>query len=157
VILLIYNYDITLQEVPDHISLVFSVAGCLNNCDGCSWESSSLKMKRPLDMVEYANILLKHNRFVSCVCFLGGEWDSNLTKMLSVAKECGLSTCLYTGKELTNIDHNIIKVLDYIKVGCWNKKLGGLREKTTNQRFLDIKSGKDITYKFQKDIDLKND
>jgi len=153
-----FSKMVVFQEVPDEISLSFSIAGCPFNCEGCSWKNSSVfkKLKpKPLDDSLYQQYLNKYKNYVSCVCFLGGEWEqSDLINKLKIAKNNKLKTCLYTGKTLESVDSDIIKNLDYIKVGAYNKKLGGLKCKTTNQKMYDLNKKVCINDKFQKE-DLK--
>lgn len=143
-----YQQMVTLSEVPDHISLCFSVKGCSLKCNECSW--SDLTDYQVLTKENFINLLNHYNGYISCVCFLGGEWYSSLVIYLEIAKARNLSTCLYTGLELKDVDTNILKLLDYVKTGKWIKELGGLRSLTTNQKFFDLKTNSDITYKFQR-------
>ena len=151
-----YSKAVVFQEVPDEISLSFSIAGCPFNCEGCSWKNSDIFKKvksKPLDDSLYTKYLNKYKGYVSCVCFLGGDWESNdLINKLSIAKNNGLKTCLYTGNNIDNINKNVLDKLDYIKVGAYNKKLGGLRSKNTNQKMYDLKTKTCINYKFQKRV-----
>ena len=83
--------------------------------------------------------------------FYGGEWQlERLLELIKIAKEYNLKVCLYTGLELEKVDKKLIDVLDYLKVGPYIEKLGGLNKKTTNQKMYKIDNGKltDITNKF---------
>lgn len=140
----IFNKSVVLQEVPNEISLAFTVAGCPLNCPNCSWKNTIEQLKSSeLDDKIYKNLLDKYKGFVSCILFMGGEWDKkDLINKLVIAKEYKFKTCLYTGLELDNIDNEIIQNLDYIKVGHYDEKLGGLDSINTNQKFIDLKSNK---------------
>lgn len=138
----IFNKSVVLQEVPNEISLAFTVAGCPLNCPNCSWKNTIERLKSfELDDKMYLNLLDKYKNFVSCILFMGGEWEKeDLINKLILAKKYNFKTCLYTGLELNNIDKDIVKNLDYIKTGHYDEKLGGLDSINTNQKFIDLKN-----------------
>lgn len=171
--------QITFQEVPNEISLSFLIAGCPLRCKGChsadSWRATSkanevnetVKSKiHPINSntknqltKEYLETRIKqYQDMISCVLFLGGEWEiEKLIELLQTVKNTNpsLKTCLYTGLELDEIvelieqeinekveigwkyifDNNL---LDYLKTGRWTYELGGLDNKNTNQRFYKV-------------------
>lgn len=174
--------QITFQEVPNEISLSFLIAGCPLKCKGChsadSWRvtseanevnkaSETIKSKiHPINSnaknqltKEYLeNRIKQYQDMISCVLFLGGEWEiKKLIELLQTVKNTNpsLKTCLYTGLELDEIvelieqeinekveigwkyifDNNL---LDYLKTGRWTYELGGLDNKNTNQRFYKV-------------------
>ena len=145
----IFSKSIVLQEVPNEISLAFTVAGCPLNCPNCSWKNTIEQLKSfELNDKIYSNLLDKYKNFVSCILFMGGEWEKDdLINKLILAKKHNFKTCLYTGLELNNVDKNIVKNLDYIKTGHYNEKLGGLDSINTNQKFIDLKNN-EILNKF---------
>lgn len=137
-----YTKDVVFQEVPNEISLSYSICGCPLNCDGCSWKSGLTvnSEEKELTDIEFEIDLKKYKGLVSCVLFLGGEWEKDsLLDKLNIALKYGYKTCLYTGLELENIDKNILSKLDYIKTGRYIKELGGLNNPNTNQKFIDLK------------------
>lgn len=143
------DYDVVLQEVPNEISLSFTITGCKLSCDGCHspylWKEGS---GEELTKDVFINILNKYKDMISCVLFMGGEWDSeNLIKLLTTSKKLGLKTALYTGLEY--IDSDIFQNLDYIKFGPWIKELGGLSSETTNQRFININTSENLNHLFR--------
>jgi anaerobic ribonucleoside-triphosphate reductase activating protein len=99
---------------------------------------------------EYVDYLLnKYADYVSCIVFFGGEnKKDSLKRIIEKArnKNKNLHFCLYTGR--TSIEEDLLRELDYIKMGEYRKDLGGLGSKNTNQLFLDLKNNKDITNKF---------
>ena len=132
-----YNYNIVLQEVPNEVSLSLSITGCQLGCDGCHspflWKDKGDHLTPGV----LENIINKYTGMISCVLFLGGEWDEKeLIELLKLSKKMGLKTCLYTGLDQVNSD--ILINLDYIKYGRWIKELGGLESKITNQLFIDL-------------------
>lgn len=100
----------------------------------------------------------QYQDMISCVLFLGGEWQiKQLIELLQIVKisNPSLKTCLYTGLELDEIVgliqneiNNQVGVgwkyifennlLDYLKTGRWIRELGGLDNKNTNQRFYKV-------------------
>lgn len=179
--------QITFQEVPNEISLSFLIAGCPLKCKGChsadSWRATSKASEaktvikedfittnkskiHPINSntsnqltKEYLETRIKqYQDMISCVLFLGGEWQiKQLIELLQTVKNTNpsLKTCLYTGLELDEIV-DLIKqdvnksaeigwryifennLLDYLKTGRWIRELGGLDNKKTNQRFYKV-------------------
>ena len=101
-------------------------------------------------MIDFETILQKYEGLISCICFLGGEWDKDFPKFLKVCKAHNYKTCLYTGLEKIE-DEEILANLDYLKTGPYKKELGGLQSKNTNQIFMDLKNNKILNHLFQKD------
>ena len=142
----IYNYDITLQEVPDEVSLTILVSGCPLHCKGCS-SPEAWKEGREFKCSNLTNLIDRFSGYVSCVCFLGGEWDEEFPKYLDIVKNKKLKSCLYTGR--MKVKKEIEERLDYLKTGPWMPKYGGLDNPGTNQKFIDVKNNKELNYKFQ--------
>lgn len=147
-----YTKMVCFQEVPDEISLSFNVAGCPLNCKNCSWQE--YKNSKTTDLTDslYIGLLKKYKDLVSCILFLGGEWEKeDLCRKLKLAKEYGYKTCLYTGLEFNELSKEILSELNYVKTGRYIEKLGGLTSKNTNQKFIELKTGKLLNYKFIKE------
>jgi anaerobic ribonucleoside-triphosphate reductase activating protein len=144
------NFQVVLQEVPGEISLCFSISGCQLRCEGCHspylWKE---KQGTQLTYELFQQIIYRYKGFASCVVFMGGEWHTKqLIHLLQLAKEEGYKTCLYTGEE--KVSQEIMSRLDWIKTGRWNAKLGGLDSQTTNQRFTEVLTNKNLNYLFTK-------
>lgn len=140
---------VTFQEVPNELSFCVCAYGCPLKCKGCSWANET----------EYAEFSLKDMKavlekyqggLITCVCFLGGDWNDDFNDYLRLCKGYGLKTCLYTGRD-TFGNEKILENLDYLKYGHWDSELGGLDSKKTNQVFLNLKSGEKLNYYFWKD------
>lgn len=169
--------QVTFQEVPNEVSLSFLIQGCTLRCRGChsadSWGlfssrasmSSGASQNPDLDQDNHQGIrsgseltphhlqelLATYEGFLTCVCFMGGEWHKNeLSKLLTICQQRGLKTCLYTGLELDQVAPELIQLLDYIKVGPWVDSRGGLDSPATNQRFLRLASLENLNQLFQK-------
>lgn len=145
---------IVFQEVPGEISISFSITGCPLRCPGC--HSSYLQDEGYGEILLWHNIkeqLDKYRQFVTCVLFMGGDqYKDALLYLLKMIKQEGYTTCLYTGQD--SVDEELVKFLDYYKVGPYIEALGGLSSKTTNQRFWSRASGSwlDATSDFQKGL-----
>jgi len=149
-----YAYmEIGLQEVPSEISLCIGITGCTVHCPGChSKELWQADYGSTLTDEVYVETLKKYKGKCSCICFMGGEWyKDELIELLIIARIMGFKTALYTGEYW--VDYDIQKYLDYVKFGPFIESLGGLAERTTNQRMYKIENGAliDITSSFWRD------
>ncbi|MCC2615046.1 anaerobic ribonucleoside-triphosphate reductase activating protein [Aestuariibacter halophilus] len=137
------------QEVPDEVSLAFTISGCPLGCFGChsahTWDPYFGVCLTDGLFLEY---LSTYKQLISCVVFFGGEWHVDaLLRKLQLARRQGLKTCLFTG--LDSIPKVLQQQLTYLKTGRWLKEVGGLDSPTTNQRFIELSSGNLLNYKFQ--------
>ena len=151
-----YNgYSIVMQEVPNEVSLAINISGCPHRCEGCHseylWRYEGDYISDDLE-----TIIQKYKDLITCVCFMGGDQNPyELSDLLNKVHGYGLKTALYTGEDsLQHIAIRILSNLDYCKIGHYNKTLGGLNNKNTNQKMLlwnkQEKKWEDITYLFQK-------
>ncbi|ART79298.1 anaerobic ribonucleoside-triphosphate reductase activating protein [Oceanisphaera avium] len=137
-----YSHEqIVWQEVPGETSLAYTISGCPVGCKGChsvdTWPKGS---GQALTQDYLLARLMLYQDLISCVLFLGGEWQPHaLLPLLRLAKEKGLKTCLYTG--LDTVSGELQAELDYLKTGPWIAALGGLDSPNTNQRFVHLASG----------------
>lgn len=145
--------SIVMQEIPDEISLAINISGCRHQCEGCHssylWE---YKGRYLLD--DIAELLLRYDGLITCVCIMGGDQNiDELNGCIEAVQSSGYKCGLYLGCD--NIPDGL-KVPDYIKIGHYDKKCGGLDSPTTNQRMYKYDKGKfiDITERFRhvKDI-----
>lgn len=144
------EFNIVLQEVPGEVTLCFTITGCKLACDGCHspylWKEGS---GEELNSDTFNSLINRYENLISCILFMGGEWHKEeLINFLKIAKKKNLKTCLYTGLE--DVDEEIKFNLDYFKIGPWDKRLGGLKNVETNQRFIDAKTGEILNFKFNK-------
>ena len=145
-----------LQEVPDEISLIIPLAGCGHHCRGChspEYQDETKGVDLTVSVLEH--LLEDYRDKCSCVCIFGGEHGSNtLSLICDLALSMGYTTALYSGyNKLWDIPYTVLKKLDYLKLGEYVQELGGLAEKTTNQRMYRIDEfgiPKDITKEFWK-------
>lgn len=140
--------QIVFQEVPDEVSLAYTISGCPLGCKGChSADSWQINSGKHLTKDYFYQRLKTYQGLISCVLFLGGEWQADkLLSLLKLAKSQKLHTCLYTG--LDNIPAQLKAELTYLKTGRWNAELGGLDSPVTNQKFFDLRTGECLNYRF---------
>lgn len=136
-------------EVPGEISLIYTISGCPLRCPGChSADLRNPRLGTVLDAAALSHALSQYRGLATCVCFLGGEWQPGpLAELLDLARCEGFATCLYTGRNY--VDDFLAARLDYVKLGPYVAELGGLDDSRTNQRFIDLRSGADITRRFR--------
>jgi len=145
----VFAQSIVLQEVPGEVSLAFAVSGCPRACPGCSWGEDK-DHGEELSYDQYKEVLESHVGLVTCILFLGGEWANDFIKFVSLARELGFTTCLYTGA--TQVDDVVKAQLTYVKTGEYVAELGGLDSVNTNQVFTDLRTGEVCNSKFRRDV-----
>lgn len=141
---------IVFQEVPNEISLCFSITGCQVGCKGChSTELWNKNFGQALTNTNFQQWINKYQGLISTVLFMGGEWQKDsLIEKLIIAKNQGLKTCLYTGEN--GVNDEISKHLNYVKIGKWDPDKGGLNSPDTNQKFIDLTTGNTLNHLFIK-------
>jgi len=140
------SYDIVLQEIPNEISLCFTITGCQLACDGCHSEHLwNPQNGTDLTPELFHGLLVKYEKTITCILFMGGEWhNQKLLELISIAKQQKLKIALYTGlneKQIRRKYFELLQNLDFIKTGKWIPSLGGLDQCTTNQQLKNVKSG----------------
>lgn len=149
---------VTFSEVPDEITLCINISGCPNHCFNCHSQELWEDIGEVLDNDTIASLIEKNNG-ISCVGWMGGDADPaevNRQAMFVKEKYPLLMTCWYSGKETLSPEIRI-ENWDYIKLGPYIEKCGGLDKETTNQRFYFVNEGEliDWTYKFWKHHDME--
>lgn len=142
--------QIVFQEVPGEVSLAFTIAGCPLGCKGChssySWHSEQGTV---LSSHYLQQRLQTYQGLISCVLFLGGEWQpQTLLPLLTLVRTNGLHSCLYTGLDDVSLD--LKQQLTYLKTGRWLAERGGLDNPNTNQIFTDLRSNTRLNQLFVK-------
>ena len=140
--------QVLFQEVPDEVSLGFTITGCKLRCEGChSEEIWDGNLGVSLTNEAFAAYLKKYEGFITCVLFFGGEWHAEaLIEKLRIARQSQLKTCLYTG--LPRISPKIQEYLSFLKTGKWIFSLGGLDSPSTNQKLINVDTGELLNHKF---------
>lgn len=138
------------EEIPNYISLGLSISNCLGLCEGC--HSPELRKNIGIELTNNeVDNLLKKNKGVNCILFLGEGNDKNaLLEIIKYIREKHntLKIALYSGRN--KIESELEGLLDFIKIGPYIAKYGPLNKETTNQRLYKIENGEkiDITEKF---------
>jgi anaerobic ribonucleoside-triphosphate reductase activating protein len=91
---------------------------------------------------------------------MGGDDSAHIESLkycLELCKKLGYKTALYSGQELEALSPELLKLLNYVKVGPYNKLYGNLKSPTTNQRLYKLnKLGEvieDLTPIFRRTLD----
>ena len=139
------DYSIVFREVPEEITLAFSITNCQGNCPGC--HSPHLREDIGNDLIKDLPALMeKYKGMITCVCFLGeGNDPGALRDCLKLVKEAGLKTCVYSGKDEPPIFYMYnAALIDYLKYGSYQEEKGPLDNPNTNQRMVRFVPG-DVT------------
>jgi anaerobic ribonucleoside-triphosphate reductase activating protein len=128
------SYDIVFQEVPGEVTLALNLSDCPNNCPGCHSPHLREVTGEPLDDELMTGLVDRYGGAVTCVCFMGGDGDPAGVDRLAALVRKSLKTAWYSGKaELSKAIH--LENFDYVKLGPYDPKFGGLDSPDTNQRF----------------------
>lgn len=148
------NTEVTFSEIPDEITLCINITGCKNACEGC--HSPYLAEDIGTELTIDALIdLIKTNKGISCVCLMGGDANpseiAELATLLKFQSWYPVKVAWYSGRQYIPDEINIA-LFDYIKIGPYIPKLGGLNNPNTNQIMYKNEDGRliDITSKFWK-------
>ena len=152
---------VVFEEIPDEITLAINITNCPCRCVNCHskflWGDVGTELT-----FEGLERLIKENDGITCVCFMGGDANpkeiNDLATYISAKNMCGyksLKIGWYSGKDELSEDIDI-SLFDYIKLGHYDEKFGGLDKETTNQRLYKIAHDKesliDITSKFWRQL-----
>lgn len=145
------------KEVPGEITLGISISGCKIHCPECHSKELWKDEGTILDLRQI-EVLLQQHKGITCICFFGGEHDIDSLIELLIYAHKRIKTAWYCGlDEIPKDKLGIIQYLDYLKLGHYDHKLGGLDSPDTNQKLYRIKyignsdyTGIDITSEFWK-------
>lgn len=135
------------SEIPGEISLGISISGCQIRCSGCHsrelWEDKGT----PLNVQSVATLLQQH-KGITCLLLLGGEHNiPALTELFQYAHQ-QVKTAWYCGLDILPKEHqDIIQYLDFLKLGHYDPRYGGLNQTTTNQHLYSIEHQGDGNYR----------
>lgn len=140
--------QILFREIPHEISLSYLITGCPLRCSGChSTDSWNPQAGQPLSPERLQADLAKYSKWITCVLFMGGEWQAaELGALLQIVREAGIKTALYSGLE--EVDPEIKRKLNFLKTGPYRAALGGLDSARTNQKLIEVSSGRSLNYYF---------
>lgn len=139
------NYSVVFKEVPNEVTLAINISGCPNNCKGCHSPYLMEDIGAELDEDMLHGLLRKYQNAITCVCFMGGDTEPDKVEQLAFivrnATNGHIKTAWYSGKSRLPQGF-IIEAFNYIKLGPYIEKLGGLDSPFTNQRFYKIEEGR---------------
>lgn len=147
------NYGVVFQEIPCETTLSINISHCPIHCLGCHSKYLWDDIGSPLDVHSLDNLLKEYGSDITCVCFMGGDIDPETINSLAYhvkAEYPNLKVGWYSGYNHISPWVSLLN-LDYVKLGPYNMKLGGLKSPATNQRLYKIdKHGnmEDITSMF---------
>lgn len=153
---------VVFQEVPDEVTLAINISNCPCHCEGC--HSPYLAEDIGTDLtIEELTRLGTETEGITCIAFMGGDSDPKRINRLAkwVTEELDLKVAWYSGRQYIP-DEIDISNFNYIKIGPYIPKLGGLDSENTNQIMYEVcltsKLGdryllKEITNKFRKHED----
>lgn len=122
---------VVFREIPDEITLSINITNCPIHCKDCHskhlWEDIGSELT-----ITKLNHLITENEGISCICFMGGDSDTNYLNNLAkyIKNKYNIKVAWYSGQD--SIDSMInLEYFDYIKIGHFNGK--PLNDKGTNQ------------------------
>ena len=129
------EYKQVFLELPEEVSLAFSISSCPNLCRGC--HSPELRKDIGTPIEECFKIIHKYRKHITAICLLGHGGLQHKEEFIKFLEELKtkfpeLKIGLYSG--LNYMIEEYKPYLDYYKVGEYIEELGGLDcPKTTNQ------------------------
>lgn len=140
--------SVVFEEIPDKVTLAFSITNCQNRCKGCHSAHLRCDIGEILDENVIDEKFAKTIKMCNCVLFLGeGNDKEGLIRLNNYIKnKYNVETAIYSGRD--EVEDDLFEYFDYVKVGSYKEECGPLNKKTTNQRLFYHK--KDITNKFWK-------
>ena len=128
--------NITFSEFPDEIALCINISNCPCHCPGCHSSYLANDIGKELNQESLDKLITKG---ISLVGFMGGDANPLFINILAkyVKDKYGLKVGWYSGRDYLPDCINLNN-FDYIKLGPYIEKLGGLQRHTTNQRFYKI-------------------
>ena len=135
------GYDIVFQEIPDEVTLALNLSGRPNGCPGCHSPHLQRDEGEALTPGALERLLERYGREITCVCFMGGDAAPGEVAALArhIARTTGgtIRTGWYSGRPALPPEFDPL-AFDYVKLGPYREKLGGLNCRTTNQRLYRI-------------------
>ena len=150
---------VVFQEVPDEVTLAINISNCPCHCEGCHSPYLAEDIGTELTIEELVR-LGTETEGITCIAFMGGDSDPKRINKLAkfVTEELDLKVAWYSGRQYIPDEINIGN-FNYIKIGPYIPKLGGLDSENTNQIMYEVIEVhtlsqrymlNDITYKFRK-------
>ena len=142
--------QVVFRELPDLVTLAINISNCQNRCHNCHSKELWEDIGQVLNEDEITS-LIKKNDGINAICLMGEgkDWKEVLNLAQFVKNNYpDLKVGIYSGRD--NVESEFYEVFDYVKIGRYDEKCGGLDKKTTNQQLFEVKNGvvEDITKKF---------
>lgn len=143
---------VSFSEVPDEISLCINISNCPCGCIGCHSAYLAEDIGEELT-IEVLYDLVRKNHGITCVCLMGGDSDPEIINCLAFSLKiiswARVKVAWYSGRQYIP-DEIDTQFFDYIKIGPYVEKLGGLTSPNTNQIMYQNIDGRlvEITSKF---------
>jgi anaerobic ribonucleoside-triphosphate reductase activating protein len=138
------SFDIVFQEIPGEVTLAVNISNCPNRCGGCHSPHLREDVGETLDEAVLAAWLEAYGSAITCICFMGGDAAphevARLAAFVRTSAAGKIKTGWYSGKAALPAGISLSH-FDYIKLGAYVERLGGLNAPTTNQRFYRIENG----------------
>lgn len=144
----IVSYGITLNELPTEFALYFEVGNCQAGCEGCHSQHLWCGQSEVNEMGYHKimQIIKSYKEKATAVVFMGGLSNGvephKAAELINKVAE-SVPTGLYTDS-LHGLDPDVeLSNVRWLKVGRYDKDLGGLASPYTNQIFYerDLKTG----------------
>ena len=140
--------SVVFEEIPDRVTLAFSISNCQNNCIGC--HSAFLRQNIGTIMTK-EHLVEKYDKELKlCNCFLllgeGNDREALFEISDFIKEKYNIETAIYSGRP--QVEDEFYKRFDFVKIGPYMADRGPLNKETTNQQL--FYHGDDITYKFWK-------
>ena len=135
------GHYVVFREIPDEICLAINISNCPYRCNGCHTKVLQEDVGELLTLEELYGII-SENPGITCVLFMGGDSDLKEINILAqhVKMHCKLKVGIYSGGMFKDVIPRLkLRYFDYIKVGPYVERFGGLDKETTNQRLYKVK------------------
>lgn len=152
------DVKVVFSEVPNEITLAINLSNCPCHCINCHSSYLSKDIGEILTVTRIRK-LLKSNKGVTTICFMGGDNDPKLVNHYAKFIKnniISIKTAWYSGKQELSKEIDLCN-FDFIKLGPYKEEFGPLSSKDTNQRFYKVVHTStginkliDLTHKFWK-------
>lgn len=147
----VYSHGVTMNEIPDKISLVINLGKCECHCKGCHsdylWDTYECDEQTPEELL---SLIKSYKSVTNTVLFMGGnrnhmDFEEFAETVLKPLHNLGINIGIYLGAWDAMDLFTACKYCRWVKVGAYREELGGLDNPDTNQLFLEVQN-----YKFHK-------
>lgn len=144
----VYDYGVTLNEIPDKIALYFNLGNCSCHCKGCHsdylWDTNPCKEMTVENVLE---IVENYKDEVEAVVFLGGnhngmDFEEFIDAVIAPITDLNIDVGIYLGAWSANDFWLASQWCRWVKVGAFVPVCGGLASPATNQIFCEIQNYK---------------